>query len=49
MYVSMYFLVCKGPSNDGVGEAKGTEFQKTRRRFGFKSGDVVKEKLEGLP
>ena len=29
--------------------SKGTVFQDIRQRAGFKTGDFVKEKLEGLP
>ena len=44
----MYFLVCKGLSNDYVGVGgSGTVFQKIRPGVGFKTGDFVKEKLEG--
>ena len=45
-----YFFVCKGPSNDVVGVAMGTVFQKKiSPRAGFKTGDFVTEKLGGLP
>ena len=43
------FLVCKGPSNDDVGVARGTVFQEVRPGPGFKTDDFVKEKLGGLP
>ena len=44
-----YFLVCEGPSNDVVGVAGGTVFQKISPRAGFKTGDFVTEKLGELP
>ena len=46
--ISMYFLVCKGRSNDVVGIATGTGFQALRPGAGFKTGDFVEEKLAGL-
>ena len=46
--VSIYFLVCKGLSNDGVGVARGTVFQEARPGAGFTTGDFVKEKLGGV-
>ena len=46
-YLSMYFLVCEGLSNDGVGVTRGTVFQETRPGAGFKTGEFVKEKLGG--
>ena len=45
----MYFLVCKGLSNDDVGLARDTAFQEIRPEAGFKTGDFFKEKLAGLP
>ena len=44
----MYFLVCKGRSNDGVGMARGTVFQALRPGAGFKTGDFVEEKFGRL-
>ena len=38
----MYFLLCKGRSNDDVGIARGTGFQALRPGAGFKTGDFVK-------
>ena len=50
---SLYFLDCNGLvvlSNDGVGVARVTVFQETRRPgAGFKIGDFVVERLGGLP
>ena len=43
----MYFIVCKGRSNDGVGVARGIVFQALRPGAGFQTGDFVKEKLGG--
>ena len=43
-----HFLVCKGLSNDDVGVARGIVFQEIRPGAGCKTGDFVKEKLEGL-
>ena len=48
-YLDLFFLVCKGLSNDDVGVARGTIFQEIRPGAGFKTGDFVKEKLGGLP
>ena len=45
----VYFLVCEGLSNDDVGEARGTVFEEMRPGVGLKTGDFVKEKLEGPP
>ena len=45
--IFIYFLVGKGLSNDDVGEARGTVFQKIRPGAGFETGDFVKEKLGG--
>ena len=45
----MYFLVCKGLSNDDVGGTRGTEFQEIRPGAGFETGDFVTEMLGGLP
>ena len=45
----MYFLVCKGLSNDDVRVARGTVFQEVRLRAGFKTDDFAKKKLGGLP
>ena len=42
-----HFHDCKGLSNDDVGAARVTVFQKMRRGAGFKTGDFVKEKLGG--
>ena len=39
--------VCKGPSNDDVGAARGTIFQEIRLGSCFKTVDFVKEKLGG--
>ena len=36
-------------STDDIGVARGTVFQKIRPWAGFKTGDFVEEKLEGLP
>ena len=48
--ILMYFLGCKGLSNDGVvGVARGTVFQEIRPGASFKTGDLVREKLGGLP
>ena len=41
----MIFLVCKGPSNDDVGVARGIVFQEIRPGAGFKTSDFVEEKL----
>ena len=41
--IFMYFLDCKGLSNDDVGVARGTVFQEIRPGAGFKTGDFVKE------
>ena len=43
----VYFLVCKGLSNDGVGVARGTVFEEIRPGASFKTGDFVNEKLGG--
>ena len=43
------FLVCKALSNDYAGGARGTVIQEIRPGSGFKTGDVVKEKLRVLP
>ena len=42
--VFVYFLVCKGPSNDDAGAARGTAFQEIWPAAGFKTGDFVKGK-----
>ena len=47
--IIIYFLVCKGRSNDDVGGASGTVFQEIRPGSGFKTGDFVREKVWGLP
>ena len=48
--VSIYFLVCKGQSIDGVGEGvEGHVFQEIRPGAGFETGDFVEEKSGGLP
>ena len=47
--IIIYFLVCKGRSNDDVGGASGTVFQDIRPGSGFKTGDFVREKVWGLP
>ena len=47
--IFMYFLVCKGPSNDDVGVKRGTVLQKIRPGAGLKTGDVVEEKLGVIP
>ena len=47
--IFMYFLVCKGRSNDDVVGARGTVFQEIRPGAGLKTGDFVKEMLAGLP
>ena len=47
--VFRYILVCKRPSNDDVGAARGTVFPGMRPGAGFKTGDFVGEKLRGLP
>ena len=44
-----YVLGCKGLLNDDVGVARGTVFEEIRPGAGFKTSDVVKEKLRGLP
>ena len=36
-YISVYFLVCGGLSNDGVGVAKGAVFQEAGPGAGFKN------------
>ena len=41
------FLVCEGLSNDDVGVARVTIFQKKRPGAGFKASNFVKEKLGG--
>ena len=43
----VYFVVCKGPSNDDVGAARGTAFQEIWPGAGFKTGDFVEEKGVG--
>ena len=43
----MYFLLCKGLSNDDVGGARDTLFQQIRPGAGFETGDFVKEMLGG--
>ena len=45
--VFTYFAVCEGRSNDDVGVARGTVFQKLQPGAGFKTGDFIKEKLGG--
>ena len=45
--IFMYFLACKGRSNDDVGVARGTAFQQTWPRAGFKTGDFVKKSWGG--
>ena len=45
----MYFIVCKGLSNDDFGVATGAVFQQIWPGVGFKTDDFVKEKLGGLP
>ena len=47
--VLVYFLGRKDLSNDDVRVARGTVFQEIRPGAGFKTGDLVKEKLGGLP
>ena len=47
--VLKHFLVRKGRSNDDAGAARDTAFQEIRPGSGSKTGDFVKEKLEGLP
>ena len=34
---AMFFLVCKGPSNDDVGVARSTVIQEIRAGAGFKN------------
>ena len=48
-HIFTYFLVCKGVLNDGVGVARGTEFQEMPPRADFETGDSAKEKQGGLP
>ena len=43
----IYFLICKGQSNDDVGATRSTVFQEIRPGAGFKTGDFVKEKSGG--
>ena len=44
------FFVCTGLSNDDVGKAaRGIVVQEIRPGAGFKSSDLVKEKLRGMP
>ena len=44
----IYFFVCKGLSNDGVGVSQmDIVFQKIRPGAGFKAGDFAKERLGG--
>ena len=43
-----HILVCKGLSNDGVGVARGTVFQKIITGAGFKTGDFVEESWGGV-
>ena len=45
----MYFLVCKGLSVDDVGVSRDAAFQEIWPGAGFETGEVVKEKLGGLP
>ena len=47
--IFIYFLVCKGQSNDDVVGARGTVFQEIRPGAGLETGDSVKEMLAGLP
>ena len=43
----MFLFAKKGLSNDDVEVARGTVFQEVRPGAGFKTGEFVKEKLEG--
>ena len=45
----MYFLVCKGLSADDVGVSRDAAFQEIWPGAGFETGEVVREKLGGLP
>ena len=47
VFPAMYFLVCKGRSNDDVGVARGTVFQALRPGAGFKTGDSSLKKKGG--
>ena len=47
--VFKYFLVCRGLSDGDGGVARGTVFQEIRPGARFKTGDLVKENLGGLP
>ena len=40
--ITMYFLSCKGISDDAIEVAGGTAFQEIRPGAGFKIGDFVK-------
>ena len=46
--VTMYFLICKAPSNDDAGVARSTVFQETRPGAGLKAGDFARKMLGGL-
>ena len=46
--IHMYFLVCKGRSNDDVVVVRVSVFQALRAGASFKTGDFVAEKMGGL-